>query len=248
MSDEDTTQQLRVALRERYQMPEWILMEEVGNATGGRCSRYADAMAYNLYPSKNYQKIGFELKASKGDLRRELKDGSKSDAIAKYCDEWYLVVPKGLCENEEIPLTWGIMELNNNKLRIKKKAEKLVNKIPFDNDIISGILQSVVRLARNKYDWNANIIQRKLEKENEKHIADRIAQRLSEVETDLAALKDIKQKLGLSSYRPIDSDEFIKNYKLAQKISDQYVEWRAQSLETVAKRLINEAAELRKIQ
>lgn len=247
MSDTEITNSLRVALREKYMMPEWILMEEVGNATGGRCNRYADALAYNLYPSKNYQKIGFEIKASKGDLRRELKDGSKSNAIAQYCDEWYLLVPKGLCDNEEIPLTWGIMELNNDKLRIKKKAEKLVNKIPFDNDIISGVLQSVMRLARNKYEWNSNILRNKIEKENSARIDEIVSLRIRELEEDVRVFREIKQKLGLRLFGILDSDEFIKQFKLAQRISDKYIEGRASQLEVIAKRLLSESENLRRI-
>jgi hypothetical protein len=245
MSDADTTESLRVALRDRYTMPEWILMEEVGNATGCRCKRFADALAYNLYPSKNYHKIGFEIKASKGDLRRELKDGSKSDAIAKYCDEWYLVVPKGLCDNEDIPMTWGIMELNNDKLRIKKKAEK-INKIPFDNDIISGILQSVMRTARNTYEWNERIIRDEMSKDIRNHVADGIEMAVKEMKADVESFRHLKERLGLYYFGLIDEDEFVEKFKIAESLTNESIKSRSDQLARISKDLLDESNKLLK--
>ena len=69
---------------------------EVPNATGGLSKRRADAVAMNLFPSKNYEIRGFEIKISKSDLKRDLDNGSKSNEVAKYCDYWFLVTPRDL--------------------------------------------------------------------------------------------------------------------------------------------------------
>lgn len=125
-----TADDLRVALKDTYSSPEWYLGFEVGNSTGSNCRRYADAVAINAYPSKGFEIRGFEIKVSKSDLKKELEEGAKADAIAKFCDYWFLVVPKGLTDTFTIPKTWGVIEYNNGTLRQKIKAEKLTPEPP----------------------------------------------------------------------------------------------------------------------
>ncbi len=117
MSDKVAAQDIRDALELRYQPPEWYLGFEVGDSTGTDNTRHADAVAINAYPSKGFQTIGFEIKVSKSDLKSELENGAKSDAIAKYCDNWFLVTPKGLTKDFTLPPTWGVMEYHDGKLR-----------------------------------------------------------------------------------------------------------------------------------
>ena len=102
-----TAADIRQALTNTYTSPEWYLGFEVGNSTGANCSRHADAVAINAYPSKGFEVRGFEIKVSKQDLKSELENGLKSDEIARFCDYWFLVVPKGLTDGFTLPPTWG---------------------------------------------------------------------------------------------------------------------------------------------
>ncbi len=102
--------------------PEWACFRDVANATGFAGDRRADAIAMNLYPSRGLEVRGFEIKISVGDLKRELANPDKAEAIAKYCNTWWLVVPKGLCDKADVPLAWGIMELGEKGLRTKRAA------------------------------------------------------------------------------------------------------------------------------
>lgn len=43
--------------------------------------------------------ICFELKASKSDLQKELKDGTKSNAIGQFTDYFFLVCPDGIIDD-----------------------------------------------------------------------------------------------------------------------------------------------------
>lgn len=116
---------IRGALKDFYAAPEWYIGFEVGNSTGTHCRRRADAVAINAYPSKGFEVRGFEIKISKQDLRAELENGIKSDEIARFCDYWFLVVPKGLADEFTLPPTWGVIEYTDRGLRQKVKAEKL---------------------------------------------------------------------------------------------------------------------------
>lgn len=151
-NNRELTSEIKKALNDRYALPEWCFTTEVPNATGARHIRAIDGFAFNLFPSKNYQKIAFEIKTIRSDLVKELKDGSKSNEIAKYCDNFYLVMPKELSiDGLEIPESWGILRYYNNKLRQEKKAEKINYKVSLDDDFVAGILQSLIRKHSNEF-------------------------------------------------------------------------------------------------
>jgi hypothetical protein len=125
MSEKVTAEDIRRALESSYTAPEWYIGFEVGNSTGTDCRRHADAIAINAYPSKGFETRGFEIKVSKQDLKAELENGIKSDEIARFCDYWFLVTPKGLVDGFTLPPTWGVIEYSDKGLRQKIKAEKL---------------------------------------------------------------------------------------------------------------------------
>jgi hypothetical protein len=101
--------------------PEWAVFPEVSDATGMRASRRADAVAFNLWPSRGLEIRGFEIKVSRSDLKRELEDPSKADAIGAYCDSWCLAVPAGMLKDSDpIPPAWGIFVVKGGAGRFQR--------------------------------------------------------------------------------------------------------------------------------
>lgn len=109
------TAHARDMLHKRYPPGEWALMEEVAPATGGG-TRYADAVAVNLWSSRGHAVHGFEIKVGRGDWLKELKDPSKAEPVYRYCDHWWIVAPKGIVKDGELPPTWGLLELRESGL------------------------------------------------------------------------------------------------------------------------------------
>lgn len=119
-----TTGAIMVALRERFCAPEFSFFEEVGDS--GASSRvYADGVAINMWSSRGYAITGLEVKASRSDWLRELKQPEKSEPILTKCDFWYLVAPDEVYQIDEVPISWGILSFKDGKLREKRKAPKL---------------------------------------------------------------------------------------------------------------------------
>lgn len=84
--------EIHTALRARFALPEYALMFEVRSGTGHSSQvRYADAMALGLWPSRGLELTGFEIKVSRSDWLRELKEPQKADRIGRFCDRWYVV-------------------------------------------------------------------------------------------------------------------------------------------------------------
>ena len=127
----ELTLELRAALRARYTPDEWLLFEEVGfqEARGqygyGRM-RVADGIAVHLWRSRGNEVHGFELKATRTDWQRELNIVGKADAAGRHCHRWWVVAQPHVVQLEELPATWGLMELNRvGKLTVKRQATRV---------------------------------------------------------------------------------------------------------------------------
>jgi len=106
--DGKITDRVHLSLRRKYDYPEWALFFEVPGKNGRR----ADAIAYNLFPSRNFKTVGFEIKASWSDWKSELEDGEKADFFVGQCDEWYVVAGrKEIVKEAELPDGWGLLEM-----------------------------------------------------------------------------------------------------------------------------------------
>lgn len=119
-------------LQKKFGPPEHCFLSEVRNSTGhARTPRTADALAFSLWPSRGLELHGFEIKVSRGDWLRELKNPAKADAIATYCDRWWIVAGDDkvvVSPEEELPKTWGLLVASDKGLKTVKAAP--LNDIP----------------------------------------------------------------------------------------------------------------------
>ncbi|MEM9467771.1 MAG: hypothetical protein AAGA90_20530 [Actinomycetota bacterium] len=126
MSDADTTSELLAALANRYPSSEgqWINLTEVPQhpQQGGR---RIDFLAIHTWGSRGYAHHGHEIKASRSDWLRELKDPSKADPWIRRCHRWWLVTPPDVVQPGELPDTWGHLVLRGSKLKVETDATKL---------------------------------------------------------------------------------------------------------------------------
>ncbi len=119
-----TANEVLTALRVTHAAPEWVFLADVANGTGMHARRRADAIAMNLWPSRGLEVKGFEIKVSRGDLKRELAEPEKADAVARYCDTWWIAAPKGLVQAGDLPLSWGLVEVTEKGARTTKAADR----------------------------------------------------------------------------------------------------------------------------
>lgn len=126
MEEKHNAHQLLALLRLKFKEPEYLLLDEVPNATGTAKSRSCDAMAFSLWPSRGLSVIGFEIKCSRTDWMKEKENPAKAEAFARYCDFWYLVINESsIVQNGELPSNWGLICAHKKKLRVVKEAPKL---------------------------------------------------------------------------------------------------------------------------
>ena len=95
-------------LAKRYQPPVWAFLPQLRNGTGyAKAARTADAIAMALWPSRGLEIVGFEVKVSRADWLRELRDAEKAEEFFAVCDRWYVAAPDDVVRADEVPPGWG---------------------------------------------------------------------------------------------------------------------------------------------
>ena len=168
------------ALAARYAAPEWVFALEVRDATGFAGSRSADAIAMNCFPSRGLEIHGFEIKISRGDFLREMKDATKAEAVAQHCDRWWLVTPAGLVKPAELPAPWGLLELTEARGLVQKKPAALLQVGgPMARAFVASLLRGVQKRAERPLIAEADAAYRRGVAE-ERRVHDQNAKRASQ--------------------------------------------------------------------
>lgn len=149
----ETSQGVLAALREAYAPPDYAMLTEVPNGTGGHKTRSADALVMSLWPSRGLTLVGIEIKVSRSDWLTELKDPSKADAICRYCDRWFIAAgDANIVRDGELPDTWGLLVPKNGKMVVKRQGPTL-EPVPIDRPFLAALFRRV-----NESNLDQNII------------------------------------------------------------------------------------------
>jgi len=122
-----TTGNVNQMLWNRYtEKGEYVVLFDVPNVVGTKQERRCDAIAIGMWGSTGRLIHGFEIKTSRSDWLREVKDVSKADPFIEQCDRWWLVTgDMSISKPEEIPEAWGWMNATKTGLRIQRPAKPL---------------------------------------------------------------------------------------------------------------------------
>jgi hypothetical protein len=216
-----TAREIRKLLKARYLYPEWVFLEEVGDGTGVNLHRHLDVVVMNLYPSKGFSVFGIEIKVNRSDLLKELKKGDKSDAVARYCDRFYLAVPRGLLKDtDDIPIMWGVMECFEGGVKLKKQAGVIEQETSM---LQRGFVAAMLRaLARNSANEIREEFDKGLKEERsrlEKDLKANWEMELSRWREDADRLAVILNKAGID-LRWFDDEKLARYLRLANSMSD----------------------------
>lgn len=205
----------------RHPSPEWATVFECANRTGAN-ERYADALALNLWSSRGHVLIGFEVKVSRNDWRRELKNPKKSDAIQSFCDRWYIVTEPGIVLPGELPETWGLLEraTNGRGLTIAKEAPKLPAE-PFTRGFVAAFCRRAAEGVDKLVDIRLREERAAMRKASNEDIEREVARRTRRATEVMERLRQIKAQCGI---------DFMARYcgpsaaqiELAQKVFGEY--------------------------
>lgn len=132
---------------------DWGWLTNVPNSTGHAARRSCDALAMNLWPSTGLALHGFELKVSRSDWTRELRQPDKATELQRFCDHWWLVAgDDSVCpEARDLPETWGLLVARSSdtaapQLVVVRPAPKLIPE-PLDRGFVAGLVRKLSNLG-----------------------------------------------------------------------------------------------------
>lgn len=108
------------ALDRLYQPPDrWLRWGELRVTTGATNAyeQRIDYFAMACWPSDRCERIAYEIKVTRSDFLRELKEPRKRKCALLYSNRFYFVTPAGLLRPEEIPPECGLAELHRREGR-----------------------------------------------------------------------------------------------------------------------------------
>lgn len=139
--------------------PDTIAIEEARVSTGAH-QRSIDVFVVHQFPSKDFYRTAYEIKVSRGDFRRELKDPSKRRDALMHSNAFYFVTPPGLIQPEEVPPECGLMEYHREdptpekRTSYRPKFDHFLTVVPAPHrDTLPptwGLFVSVVRKERER--------------------------------------------------------------------------------------------------
>jgi len=122
-----TTPEVNQMLWNKYtENGEYVFLFDVPDVVGIKQRRRCDGIAIGMWGSTGRLIHGFEVKISRSDWLRELKDVSKADPFIERCDRWWLVTGSAsVAKLEEIPAAWGWMSATKTGLRVQRPPQIL---------------------------------------------------------------------------------------------------------------------------
>ncbi len=108
------TAEIIEVLRARHRSELFFAELRAGAGYGGVAERRIDAWALHPHPSRSNCRTAYEVKVSRGDFLKELKDPKKRKAALLFSNEFYFAAPKGLITPGEIPAEAGLIEIIDN--------------------------------------------------------------------------------------------------------------------------------------
>ncbi|RRY08874.1 hypothetical protein [Brucella anthropi] len=193
-----TAAAIKAALRKTYSEPEWAILFEVGDATGARHTRFADAVVMSLWPSRGLTVTGIEIKVSRSDWNKERSQPEKAETIAAFCDYWTLVTGQGVVQDlSEIPPAWGWIECDGIRF-VTRKAPQRTEAKPVTREFLAALLRRTSKA--DQVEIENEIARRMADKEArfEDRVEAAVKRRTAANESALAIVEQFEAASGIT--------------------------------------------------
>ena len=130
--------------------PRYVKAEHVRAETGFD-RRTADFIAVDTWRSGRCAIHGVEVKVSRADWLRELKDPDKSAACMSWCTYWWLAVPdQAIVRDGELPPGWGLLAVrkHGDGLRLRQVVAAPRRAVPpISPESVASLLYAAAKTA-----------------------------------------------------------------------------------------------------
>lgn len=156
---------------------EHVVLFDVPNVVGMQQSRRCDAIAIGMWKRSGYLIHGFEVKVSRSDWLREVKDTTKADPFIPHVDRWWLVTGDiDIARPAEIPEYWGWMNASKTGLRVQRPPKPL-NTEPHADTIARAWAYALIQRAEKRSTDQLERHRAEIEKQVTQRLEDDYARR-----------------------------------------------------------------------
>jgi hypothetical protein len=163
---------------------EHVVIFDVPDSVGMDQRRRADAIAVGMWRTSGRLIHGFEVKVSRSDWLRELKDTRKADPFLERCDAWWLVAPVDIIKIEEVPAAWGWLAPTKGGVALRVQKQPIAKPVlpGMDRAFAFGLIRCInesaasdekVQAARRKAEEYAEERIQRIEREHARSMAHR---------------------------------------------------------------------------
>ncbi|MHB8430202.1 MAG: hypothetical protein ACYDDZ_06680 [Acidimicrobiales bacterium] len=207
-------------LKLRFPSNAYALLTQVPNVTGAGERRWADAIAFGLWPSRGLDVHGFEVKVSRSDWRVERKEPAKAEEIGRFCDFWWVVVPgkrDAIITRGELPMTWGILRWSGGRWVVDRAAPKRKAEEPG-----RSFLAAVLRRAQEQMPAEALLATEFQRGKHEQYVNDttKIEERVNEAKEEAKRLRSCIDTFQMASGIAINSYDPVKAKALGLLVNE----------------------------
>jgi hypothetical protein len=134
-------------------LPRYVCAQHV-RARAGFDTRTADFIAMDTWESGKFEMQGVEVKVTRSDWLRELKDPHKSAPFMAWTSRWWVATPSaGIARPEELPEGWGLLVARPYGGQVQLRAvvqapRRIVPPIPPES--LASLLRAVQKTAAHR--------------------------------------------------------------------------------------------------
>jgi hypothetical protein len=152
----------------------------------------------NLWPSRGLALHGFEFKVYRNDWLRELQNPAKAEPVAQYCDYWWVIAgDKNIVRDDELPETWGLMEVRDGKLAIVKAAPKK-DAAPVSRSFTAALFRRLSEIDNAEVEQLAQRRVDELDASRRASFEQRVAERTRDYENLRKRVADFERLSGIN--------------------------------------------------
>lgn len=176
-----TAFEMNVSLAKHFAHPVYGIVFEVAKATGFGANRHIDALAMGLWPSRGMEIVAIEVKVSRSDFRRELKQPEKAEELAQFCDRFYIASPEGMIGLNELPPNWGLLERRESGAIMETKPALRLDAKPVSRNLLAAVMRAANR-PRSVEETNAAVAA--IKQEHDDRVEAEVQRKLQYVRAD----------------------------------------------------------------
>lgn len=140
----------------------YAVAEHVRSHASFDARRTADFIAMDLWKAGKLDLHGHEVKVSRSDWLRVLKDPSKAAEFIPYVNRWWLVIADAsMVRDGELPGGWGLLELaspgTRYPLRLVRRAPRR-EALPLTPTRLAPLLRAVAQTAARQVSRGAGAV------------------------------------------------------------------------------------------